>query len=93
MSTRFLTQVIVVVFCIISFSCKTAIVRYPTNSKPSSGIGMPPGHAKKVYGHQSARAFAPGQQKKRGNTVVIIHNDDSNGHGHGNGKGKGKKKK
>ena len=25
---------------------------------------LPPGHAKKLYGYKSARAFAPGQQKK-----------------------------
>ncbi len=25
---------------------------------------LPPGQAKKIYGHQSAKAFAPGQQKK-----------------------------
>ena len=28
--------------------------------------GMPPGHAKKVYGHKSAKVFAPGQRKKQG---------------------------
>ncbi|OOG18221.1 hypothetical protein BWD42_13245 [Sphingobacterium sp. CZ-UAM] len=27
--------------------------------------GMPPGQAKKYYGEQSARDFAPGQQKKK----------------------------
>lgn len=31
---------------------------------------MPPGQAKKVYGHQSAKAFAPGQQKKAYNKNV-----------------------
>ena len=30
---------------------------------------LPPGRAKKIYGHQSAKAFAPGQQKKRYNNV------------------------
>ncbi|WP_051360070.1 hypothetical protein [Adhaeribacter aquaticus] len=63
-------------------SCRTSpIARYP-NPYPSPGghsRGLPPGQAKKVYGHQSARAFAPGQQKKHG-------------HYHGNGKGKGKRK-
>lgn len=27
--------------------------------------GMPPGQAKKYYGEQSAKDFAPGQQKKK----------------------------
>ncbi len=50
----------------------------------TSTRGLPPGQAKKVYGDQSARAYAPGQQKKV-----------SKGHGNGNGKGHhgGKKKK
>ncbi len=34
-------------------------VYYPNNRN------MPPGQAKKVYGHQSARVFAPGHQKHR----------------------------
>ena len=40
-----------------------AIIRSPYPA-PSASKGLPPGQAKKVYGHQSARAFAPGQQKK-----------------------------
>lgn len=36
-----------------------------TSNGHSRGRSMPPGHAKKVYGHQSARDFAPGQQKKK----------------------------
>jgi len=32
-------------------------------SHPQTGR-MPPGQAKKVYGTQSAKPFAPGQQKK-----------------------------
>lgn len=30
---------------------------------------LPPGQAKKIYGHKSAKAFAPGQQKKHYNNV------------------------
>jgi hypothetical protein len=60
---------------------------YPgRNPDPRSGgvyypgpDGLPPGQAKKVYGHQSARVFAPGQRKKmrppygyRPPTVIII---------------------
>ena len=50
---------------------------------------LPPGQAKKIYGHQSAREFAPGQQKKRwkGNS-----NDNNEGNGNNKGKGKGKGK-
>ena len=33
---------------------------------------LPPGHAKKIYGHRSARAFAPGQQKKVVKKVVVV---------------------
>lgn len=47
---------------------------------PAKG-NLPPGQAKKVYGHQSAKAFAPGQQKKHG-TV-----------GYSNGANKGQAKK
>ncbi|QHL86761.1 hypothetical protein GU926_04630 [Nibribacter ruber] len=51
----------------------------PGTSTSRSTKGMPPGQAKKVYGDKSAKAYAPGQQKKKG-------------HGKGNGKGKGKGK-
>lgn len=33
---------------------------------PVPAAKMPPGQAKKVTGSQSAKAYAPGQQKKRG---------------------------
>jgi hypothetical protein len=51
-------------------------------SSTSSTKGMPPGQAKKVYGDKSAKAYAPGQQKKK-----------HNGQGNGKHKGKGKKGK
>jgi hypothetical protein len=41
---------------------------YSTHHGHSHGRGpkkMPPGQAKKYYGEQSARDFAPGQQKKK----------------------------
>jgi len=44
-------------FIIIASSCSY-------ESHPSRG-GMPPGQAKKVYGTQSAKPFAPGQRKKQ----------------------------
>jgi len=34
---------------------------------------LPPGQAKKVTGQQSAKAYAPGQQKKK-KTVVVVTN-------------------
>lgn len=34
-----------------------------------SRINLPPGQAKKVYGGQSAKVYAPGQQKKNGGGV------------------------
>ena len=37
---------------------------YPRDER--SAHRLPPGHAKKVYGHKSAKVFAPGQRKKYG---------------------------
>lgn len=31
---------------------------------PETGKRLPPGQAKKIYGHKSAKVFAPGQRKK-----------------------------
>ncbi|GAA4300970.1 hypothetical protein [Compostibacter hankyongensis] len=42
----------------------TAGCSYRTVSHRSGKV--PPGQAKKIYGTQSAKPFAPGQQKKRG---------------------------
>ncbi|WP_205702889.1 hypothetical protein [Botryobacter ruber] len=69
-------------------SCqKRVIIARPTSSSSAAAKGLPPGQAKKLYGHQSAKAFAPGQQKKKGSTIVIVNGKDS---GH---KKKGGKKK
>ncbi|RNI29033.1 hypothetical protein [Rufibacter latericius] len=57
-------------------------IHFPDGRTNSSTRGLPPGQAKKVNGDQSARAYAPGQQKKHGK-----------GHGNGNGHYGGKKKK
>ncbi|HEX6334656.1 MAG TPA: hypothetical protein VFZ78_10550 [Flavisolibacter sp.] len=53
------------------FVCVMLVVSSSTTScrshraqKSTSFRILPPGHAKKLAGHQSARAFAPGQQKK-----------------------------
>jgi hypothetical protein len=40
-------------------SCTSVVI---VDSKPKSG---PPGQVKKVTGSQSAKAYAPGQQKKK----------------------------
>ena len=53
-------------------------VRYPGN-KNSNKQSLPPGQAKKLFGTQSAKPFAPGQQKNK----FVIGNK-------GNGKGRKK---
>ncbi|MFC0773193.1 hypothetical protein [Terrimonas alba] len=49
-------------FTLIAMACTRRVVvhKRTTVVKP-----MPPGHAKKVYGSQSAKPYAPGQRKKR----------------------------
>ena len=68
---------------LIAFGCKTTIAHHPGSAHPTGTL--PPGQAKKVYGQQSARAFAPGQQKKRSSSTVVILDAKASG--------KGKKKK
>lgn len=57
--------------------------RYARNvyHSPAVVYRVPPGHAKKLYGYRSAKAFAPGQQKKyyknyhkRGQYVTVYRN-------------------
>jgi hypothetical protein len=55
--------------------------------EPYRGNWLPPGLAKKRYGAQSAREFAPGQQKKHWKEDGK-HNDEGHGKGRGHGKGK-----
>lgn len=43
-----------------SLSCSTHV-----HSQTSTGKKIPPGQAKKMNGDKSAKAYAPGQQKKR----------------------------
>ncbi|WP_300598322.1 hypothetical protein [Niabella sp.] len=45
--------------------------RYYSSNHDGYYRNLPPGQAKKVYGYQSAKYFAPGQQKKR------YRNDDN----------------
>lgn len=49
---------VVVVLSLLIVSCSTHI------SSSRSGK-IPPGHAKKMSGSKSAKAYAPGQQKKK----------------------------
>jgi hypothetical protein len=99
MKTYFLTPLVLVLTLLLIVSgCRTNRVVRVYNPIPAKQ--MPPGQAKKVYGHQSARAFAPGQQKKY--TTVVYPNgkvvtQGNTGHKGkpvkgGKGKGKGKKK-
>jgi hypothetical protein len=43
-----------------SRSRKVVIIKHPTKVKT-----LPPGQAKKITGSQSAKPYAPGQQKKK----------------------------
>ncbi len=94
MRTSFLSPVLILLaFLLIFSSCRTnqvARVYHP------NGNHLPPGQAKKVYGHQSAKAFAPGQQKKHGGGVYTKGKYYSPDYTGKNGKpakgGKGKKK-
>jgi hypothetical protein len=65
MRKRIIAQVVLpALILIMAAGCRsTAIIGHPAPGY-SVGKGLPPGQAKKVYGHQSAKAFAPGQQKK-----------------------------
>ena len=77
-------------FLMVSACRPTQVVRV---NQPA-GKHTPPGQAKKIYGHQSAKAFAPGQQKKYGTVAYPKGKVGTPGYdkpGKGNKK-KGKKK-
>lgn len=58
--TRFAVVIMVILFVTISaISCSTHTHTSSGNSKR-----VPPGQAKKMSGSKSAKAYAPGQQKK-----------------------------
>lgn len=65
MKTYLLLLLTAALFLQVSTSCsrsrKVVIVK-PVKTKP-----LPPGQAKKITGSQSAKAYAPGQQKKKNN--------------------------
>ena len=52
----------------------TPSTEIPTKTTPvyTDGGNLPPGQAKKVYGGQSAKAYAPGQRKKYANRYPLV---------------------
>jgi hypothetical protein len=62
--TRIAVVVLVLLFLVLSvISCSTHT--HVHNHPAPSGKKIPPGQAKKMNGDKSAKAYAPGQQKKR----------------------------
>ena len=53
--------IMMIIMAAICSSCyrKVVVVKSPAHHR------LPPGQAKKITGSQSARAYAPGQQKKK----------------------------
>ena len=71
---------IMILFALAASSCRTSR-QVPRESTPvATTTKLPPGQAKKVYGDKSAKAYAPGQQKKNGNSrgfpLIIIRTPD-----------------
>ncbi|OMQ13421.1 hypothetical protein [[Flexibacter] sp. ATCC 35103] len=65
--TKVAVIIMVILFVAISvLSCSTHVHSGPSgNSSQSSNKKIPPGQAKKMSGSKSAKAYAPGQQKKQ----------------------------
>jgi hypothetical protein len=59
----------ILVMSLVAFGCKTTIAHRSKSFYPAGTL--PPGQAKKVYGHQSAKAFAPGQQKSEAPVLLL----------------------
>lgn len=85
-TTKILKAVSLLLILVIAVSCRsnrsTTGRQYPRNSTPTEtatkaypvvvdGGNLPPGQAKKIYGGQSAKAYAPGQRKKY--PLVIVY--------------------
>src|SRR6187397_599363 len=89
-TTKFLQTVSFLLILIIAISCRSSRYstsgQYPVNSSPSTqtstntypvqtnGGNLPPGQAKKIYGDQSAKSYAPGQRKKYPLVIVYTNN-------------------
>jgi hypothetical protein len=50
---------------VLSFATASCVVHTKSASTPAK-TNVPPGQAKKATGSQSAKPYAPGQQKKKG---------------------------
>src|SRR6188768_2755625 len=86
-NTKFLQTLSLLLILVIAISCQSSRYstggQYPRNTSPqtetstntysvqSNSGNLPPGQAKKIYGDQSAKAYAPGQRKKY--PLVIVH--------------------
>ena len=89
-TTKFLQAVSLLLILVIAISCRSSRYstsrEYPTNPTPpaepstniyvvqDNGGNLPPGQAKKIYGDQSAKAYAPGQRKKYPLVIVYTNN-------------------
>ena len=89
-TTKFIQILSLLLIFIIVISCRSSRYstggQYPTNPSPqtetttntysvqSNSGNLPPGQAKKIYGDQSAKAYAPGQRKKY--PLVIVYTND-----------------
>lgn len=73
-SIQALGMLMVVTLLVFASSCHSPSKSRTTVILTNQSAKMPPGQAKKVYGHQSAKEFAPGQQKKKNGTTVVVRN-------------------
>ena len=89
-TTKFLQPLSFLSILIIAISCRSSrsytSVQYPPNPLPptqtttntypvqTNNGNLPPGQAKKIYGGQSAKTYAPGQRKKY--PLVIVYTND-----------------
>ncbi|MBL0740937.1 quinol oxidase subunit 4 [Chryseolinea lacunae] len=61
---RSIRNIACIALLIFATACSTAVVG-PVSQKPASQKKAPPGQVKKATGSQSAKPYAPGQQKKK----------------------------
>ena len=88
-TTKVLQAISVLLIFVIAVSCRsnrsTTGTQYPRSAPTQTptkettvyveSANLPPGQAKKVYGSQSAKAYAPGQQKKyaKRHPLIIVY--------------------